>query len=117
PESRTAGWRALETGGTTTRDLKLRLLEVGRLELGAFCEAKGPCPAEARQGPNGGWEFATLSFPTTTLGASWAAGSPTLFSTASGVIGLVAGPSSALRSLDFRVRPLSSLRPVVATPV
>jgi hypothetical protein len=38
-----------------------------------------------------------LSFPTPTLGASWAAGSPTLFSTASGVIGLVAGPSSALR--------------------
>jgi hypothetical protein len=30
-----------------------------------------------------------------------AAGFPTLFSTASGVCGLVAGPSSALRSLDF----------------
>jgi hypothetical protein len=40
----------------------------------------------------------------------WAAGSPTLFSTASGVIGLAAGPSSALRSLDCRVRPLCPLR-------
>ena len=32
---------------------------------------------------------------------SKAAGFPTPFSTASGVIGLVAGPSSASRSLDF----------------
>jgi hypothetical protein len=38
-----------------------------------------------------------------------AASFPTLFSMASGVIGLVAGPSSALRSLDYRVRPLSPL--------
>jgi hypothetical protein len=45
---------------------------------------------------------ATLSFP------RWhwaplvqAASFPTLFSTASGVAGLVAGPSSALRSLEF----------------
>jgi hypothetical protein len=38
-----------------------------------------------------------------TLGAplSGAAGFPTPFSTASGVIGLVAGPSRALRPLDF----------------
>jgi hypothetical protein len=45
-----------------------------------------------------------------------AAGSPTLFSTASGVIGLIAGPFSALRTLDFQVRPLGSLQRVVATP-
>ena len=32
---------------------------------------------------------------------SMAAGFPTLFSTASGVCGLVAGPSSTLRLLDF----------------
>jgi hypothetical protein len=31
----------------------------------------------------------------------WAASSPTPFSTASGVPGLIAGPSSALRSLNF----------------
>jgi hypothetical protein len=35
------------------------------------------------------------------LGAKLAAGFPTLFSTASGVIGLVAGPSSVLQRLDF----------------
>jgi len=45
-----------------------------------------------------------------------AAGFPTLFSTASGVFGLVAGPSSTLRILDYRVRPLSSLELVVAPP-
>jgi hypothetical protein len=55
-------------------------------------------------------------FPMPALGAVKAAGFPTLFSTASGVIGLVAGPSSALPPLDDRVRLFSSLRPVVATP-
>jgi hypothetical protein len=40
-------------------------------------------------------------FPVPTFGAYLAAGFPTLFSTASGVIGLVAGPSSALRSLNY----------------
>jgi hypothetical protein len=42
-------------------------------------------------------------FPEPTLGATLAgaAGFPTPFSTASGVCGLVAGPSSALRSLNF----------------
>jgi hypothetical protein len=38
-------------------------------------------------------------FPVLALGASWAASSPTPFSAASRVIGLIAGPSSALRSL------------------
>jgi hypothetical protein len=40
-------------------------------------------------------------FPMPALGASGAAGFPTLFSTASGVFGLVAGPSSASPRLDF----------------
>jgi len=57
-------------------------------------------------------------FPAPTLGArlAAAAGFPTPFSTASGVFGLVAGPSSALPRLDCRVRLLSSLRLVVAPP-
>jgi len=42
-------------------------------------------------------------FPLLALGAplGGAANFPTLFSTASGVCGLVAGPSSALRRLNF----------------
>jgi hypothetical protein len=63
------------------------------------------------------WEFATLSFPVAGIRRPWvAAGSPTLFSTASGVFGLVAGPTRALRLLVYRVRPLSSLQPVFAPP-
>jgi hypothetical protein len=45
-----------------------------------------------------------------------AADFPTLFSTASGVAGLIAGPFSALRLLNSRVRPLSSLGLVVEPP-
>jgi hypothetical protein len=45
-----------------------------------------------------------------------AAAFPTPFSTASGVVGLIAGPSSTLRHMDYRVRPLSPLRLVVAPP-
>jgi hypothetical protein len=55
-------------------------------------------------------------FPGPALGAFEAVGFPTPFSTASGVVGLIAGPFSALRSLNFRVRPLSSLGLVVAPP-
>jgi hypothetical protein len=40
-------------------------------------------------------------FPMPALGACSAAGFPTLFSAASGVFGLVAGPFNALRSLKF----------------
>jgi len=47
---------------------------------------------------------------------SGAASFPTPFSTASGVSGLVAGPSCALRSQDYRVRLFSSLGLVVAPP-
>jgi len=38
----------------------------------------------------------------------------TLFSTASGVSGLVAGPSRAFQPQDYRVRPLGSLRLALA---
>ena len=57
-------------------------------------------------------------FPEPAFGApfSGAAGFPTPFSTASGVIGLVAGPSDAFRRCGFRVRLFSSLRLVVAPP-
>jgi hypothetical protein len=55
-------------------------------------------------------------FPGPALGAAKAAGFPTLFSTASGVVGLIAGPSSALRPLESCGRPLSSLGLVVAPP-
>jgi hypothetical protein len=48
------------------------------------------------------------------LGAVKAAGFPTLFSTASGVSGLVAGPFRALPPLKYRVRLFSSLRPMIA---
>jgi len=56
-------------------------------------------------------------FPVLALGAALAASFPTLFSTASGVFGLVAGPSSAFRSLNYRVRLFSPLGLVVAPPV
>ena len=58
---------------------------------------KSPPDLAVEQGQIGGWEFAMLSFPMPTLGAELAAGFPTLFSTASGVFGLVAGPFSVLR--------------------
>ncbi len=68
-------------------------------------------------GPKRGWECATLSFP---CAGHWApgqaAGSPTLFSTASGVSGLAAGPSASLRRAEYRVRPLCPLRAGVAAP-
>jgi len=49
---------------------------------------------------------------------SGAASFPTLFSTASGVFGLVAGPSNhpLSRALNYRVRLFSSLGPMVAPP-
>jgi hypothetical protein len=64
---------------------------------------KRPLPDVLRswQGPKWGMGVRHALFPVPTLGASGAAGFPTLFSTASGVFGLVAGPSSALPRLDF----------------
>jgi hypothetical protein len=65
---------------------------------------KSPPDLSVRQGQIGGWEFAMLSFPRWLFGARLygaAASFPTLFSTASGVFGLVAGPSSVLRALNF----------------
>jgi len=40
-------------------------------------------------------------FPVLALGADLAASFPTLFSTASGVAGLVAGPSMTFRPMEF----------------
>jgi len=64
---------------------------------------KSPPDLSVRQGQIGGWEFAMLSFPCwhSARTLSGAASFPTLFSTASGVFGLVAGPSSVLRALNF----------------
>jgi len=53
-------------------------------------------------------------FPMLALGAELAASFPTLFSTASGVSGLVAGPSWTFQPQDYWVRPLSSLRLALA---
>ncbi len=57
-------------------------------------------------------------FPVLALGAlrGRAASFPTLFSTASGVDGLVAGPFSASRRLNYRVRLFGSLGLMVAPP-
>ena len=62
-----------------------------------------PCPALRPDRDKSGMGVRQALFPVPTLGAhlAVAAGFPTLFSTASGVFGLVAGPSSALRSLDY----------------
>jgi len=54
-----------------------------------------------RPGPKWGMGVRHSLFPVPALGASGAAGFPTLFSTASGVFGLVAGPSSASPLLNF----------------
>ena len=65
---------------------------------------KSPPDLSVKQGQIGGWEFAMLSFPRWLFGAHLfrgAASFPTLFSTASGVFGLVAGPFSVLRALNF----------------
>jgi hypothetical protein len=64
---------------------------------------KSPPDLAVKRGQIGGWEFAMLSFPRRHLAhtLAGAAGFPTPFSTASGVFGLVAGPSSAFRRLNF----------------
>ena len=82
-------------------DLRVRRgLREGRLRGTRQNEESLPDLA-VKQGQIGGWEFAMLSFPMPTLGAELAAGFPTLFSTASGVFGLVAGPSSVFRPTGF----------------
>ena len=62
-----------------------------------------PCPAFRSSRDKWGMGVRQALFPMPTLGAplSEAVSFPTPFSTASGVFGLVAGPSSALRTLDF----------------
>jgi len=60
---------------------------------------KSPLDLAVKRGPNGGWEFAKLSFPRWHLALCQgkAASFPTPFSTASGVRGLIAGPSSVFQ--------------------
>ena len=64
-------------------------------------KTKSPRLTLRSNGDKSGMGVRHALFPVPTLGASSAAGFPTLFSTASGVFGLVAGPSSVLRRLDF----------------
>jgi hypothetical protein len=62
-----------------------------------------PCPTFRSSRDKWGMGVRHSLFPGLALGATLAgaASFPTPFSTASGVIGLVAGPSSAFRPLDF----------------
>jgi hypothetical protein len=68
------------------------------------------CDLQRCKEPSGGGSSPRSLSRTSALGAAWAADSPTLFSTASGVFGLAAGPSAGLRPADYRVRPLCLLR-------
>jgi hypothetical protein len=70
---------------------------------GRFLKTISPCPAFRSSRDKWGLGVRQALFPMPTLGAplSGAVSFPTPFSTASGVFGLVAGPSSALRTLDF----------------
>lgn len=74
-----------------------------RIHAGQRPRAKQEAPAtrESHRGQSGGGSSPRSLSHWPTLGASLAAGSPTLFSTASGVVGLAAGPSASLRNTDF----------------
>jgi hypothetical protein len=63
---------------------------------------KVPVPPYGRTGTKWGMGVRHTLFPVLALGTPQCGvvSFPTLFSTASGVTGLVAGPTSALRSLD-----------------
>ena len=63
-----------------------------------------PCPTLRSNRDKWGMGVRQALFPMLTFGApiSGAVSFPTPFSTASGVFGLVAGPSSALRPLNFK---------------
>ncbi len=68
-------------------------------QFGCSTQTISPCPALRPSRDKWGMGVRHALFPVPALGAhlAVAAGFPTLFSTASGVIGLVAGPSSVLR--------------------
>ena len=73
------------------------------LQRSRFVKTISPGPTLRSSRDKWGMGVRHALFPEPALGAflSEAAGFPTPFSTASGVIGLVAGPSSALRRLNF----------------
>jgi hypothetical protein len=60
-----------------------------------------PPDLAAKQGQNWGMGVRHALFPGLALGAKLAASFPTPFSTASGVASLIAGPTRALRPLDY----------------
>jgi hypothetical protein len=82
------------------------MLDAGCSALDVFLIPKktiSPCPAFRSSRDKWGMGVRHSLFPGLALGATLAgaASFPTPFSTASGVFGLVAGPSSAFRPLDF----------------
>ncbi len=103
----------LRTSRSEIRPAEVSLKQASRMGMG---QQNVPAPPFGGTGTESGMGVRHALFPVPTLGAMQAAGFPTLFSTASGVVGLVAGPSSALRSLDYRVRLFSPLGLVVAPP-
>src|SRR5262245_43115946 len=79
-------------------------------------KTQSPCSTLRSSRDQMGGGSAPHSLSRADIRRSLAASFPTLFSTASGVSGLVAGPSDALRRSDSRVRLFSSLEPMVAPP-
>ncbi len=77
-------------------------------------QTKSPCPTSRSGRDKLGGGSSPRSLSHAGIWRALAASFPTPFSTASGVAGLIAGPSSALRSLNYRVRPLSPLQPAIA---
>ena len=78
----------------------------GRLEKagrgGRLVFKKSPCPDGPGRDTNWGWECATLSSPTLTLGApAWGCQLPDAILRSERSSGLIAGPSGASRPSDF----------------
>jgi hypothetical protein len=76
----------------------------GWMFLSSVAKTISPCPTFRSDRDKWGMGVRQSLFPVLTFGApfSGAVSFPTPFSTASGVSGLVAGPSSALRPLNFK---------------
>jgi hypothetical protein len=84
-------------------DIGCSMFGCSMLDVFPFLKTISPCPTFRSSRDKWGMGVCQALFPMLTLGAplSGAVSFPTPFSTASGVFGLVAGPSSALRPLDF----------------